>query len=191
MVFCVSFNEWSLAGFRLFSWIAFINEKRPGDPRDDVWFDSDSKKLEIGIRPKKGGASAKFANGGTGKTISITDVFGSTLTNLSSPAFLSTLTNRRGLARRSASRICRRNARSSRHLREKRLVKKMKKISGLRMQSTRITSRLCSRTAAWISALATPICFGRPAETFAFKRTKTLECVRKLCKKRSPCCLKP
>lgn len=50
----VSFNEWSLAGRRLCSWINFINEKTLGDPRDDVWFDFDSKKLEIGFRPKKG-----------------------------------------------------------------------------------------------------------------------------------------
>lgn len=50
----VSLKEWSLAGYRLFSWITFINEKTLGDPRDDVWFDFDSKKLEIGFRPKKG-----------------------------------------------------------------------------------------------------------------------------------------
>ena len=50
----VSAFDWRLAEIRLSYAKYFIDQKDWGDPFDDLWFDLDSKELEIGYKPKNG-----------------------------------------------------------------------------------------------------------------------------------------
>lgn len=52
--YAVSRRDWRYALNRLRAVVRWIDQGRAGDPLDDVWFDLDSRVLEIGVKPAKG-----------------------------------------------------------------------------------------------------------------------------------------